>query len=510
MQNKGLEKTLEIKNRGMIALTVILLAVVEVLDITIVAVALPDMKGALSASPTQITWTITVYVIAAAICMPLTGFLTKRFGRKRLLIVSAFGFGASSLLCGLAVNLLQMICFRGMQGAFGALLPALAQSTLLETFPGKESNKAMALFGIGVMLGPILGPVLGGIITDSFGWRWIFFVNIPICIFAGILASRFLTESKIESAKTDWLGLTLLAIAVGSFQYVLDKGNELGWLSSITIQVMLLTSVFIFLWFLIRGLGLKNNIITLKIFRDKNYLLACLGMFIYCGVMLGSYSWLPLWLELFMHYPAATAGLVLAPRGLSCLTIMAFTPFLMKYVDGRWLVSIASILYAIGTYLLSGFNLYVSPFDVVLPNIFQGLATGFFFVPLTSMAYQTLPKHYLHEASGLYNFFRSVGSSVGVAVFSTIMSQMTQVSWHDLTKWITPNRPQFLHWLHIQGYHLHSPIAYQQLAEMFNRQVNMIAFNDGNYLFSFLCLLLIPIVWLIDRPKKNNAVTAKL
>jgi DHA2 family multidrug resistance protein len=183
--------------RWMIAFTVVLLAIVEVLDITIVAVALLNMKGALSASPNQITWTITVYVVSAAIFMPLTGFLSKKFGRKQLLIASALGFGFASLLCGFAGNLGEIIVFRALQGVFGALLPSLAQSTLVDTFKGKDLNKAMALFGVGIMLGPILGPILGGYITDYMGWRWIFFVNVPVCIIAAYMAYKVLPKSKI-------------------------------------------------------------------------------------------------------------------------------------------------------------------------------------------------------------------------------------------------------------------------------------------------------------------------
>lgn len=488
-----------LKNRWMIAFTVILLAVVEVLDITIVSVALLNMKGALSASPDQITWTITVYVIAAAIFMPLTGFLTKRFGRRRLLFWSALGFAAASFLCGLAQTLTQMILFRGLQGAFGALLPTLAQSTLLDTFRGEEANKAMAFFGVGIMLAPILGPILGGYITDTVSWRWIFFINVPICLIAAALTLLFLVETPIQKVKTDWVGLLLLALSIGSMQYILDKGNDTGWFSSHWLLGVAVFSLLAWFFFLLRGIGRKAHVINFAIFKDKNYTLSCLAMLIYCGVLLGAYSWLPLWLEIFMHYPAMTVGLVLIPRGVACLLGMFLMPTLLKWLDARLLVIIACIAYAAGSYLMVHFNLTISPETLLWPNVLQGLATGFFFVPLTALAYQTLSPAYLDEASGLFNFFRSLGSSIGVALFSTIMAVMAQRSWNTLGQYITPFNSRLLHWLSLQGYSIQSPIAYQQLGQLLTQQTNMIAFNDGSYLFTFLVLLLVPVVLFMDR-----------
>lgn len=485
----------------MIALTVVLLAVVEVLDITIVAVALRDMQGAMAASPTQITWVVTVYVVGAAIFMPLTGFLSTRFGRKRLLIGSAIIFGGASLLCGLSTSLMQLLIFRGIQGVTGALLPTLAQSTLLDTFRGKSSNKMMAVYGMGIMIGPILGPVLGGWVTDHMGWRWIFFINVPVCILASISAWVFLQETLVKKIKTDWMGLGLLALGVGALQFILDKGNEQGWFSSHILQLVGIVAVLAIIVFIVRGLGKKDNIVRLRIFRDRNYTLACIAMLIYSGLMLGIYSWLPLWMELFMNYPPTLAGMLMAPRGIACLAVMAVIPFIMKYMDARWWVILACLLFGIGNIMMSHFDLLQGPDALILPNIIAGLGTGFFFVPLTALAYQTIPNALLDEASGLFNFSRSLGGSVGVAAFSTIVATQAQVNWHNLTHWITPFNENFKTWLQAHHYNINDPVTYQHLSNLLNSQSNMIAFNDATYAFSIAVLVLIPVVFFI-RPTK--------
>ncbi len=490
----------------MITLTVVLLAVVEVLDITIVAVALRDMQGAMAASPSQITWVVTMYVVGAAIFMPLTGFLSTRFGRKRLLISSAIIFGGASFLCGLSVSLTQILFFRAIQGITGALLPSLAQSTLLDTFRGKSSNKAMAVYGMGIMIGPILGPVLGGWITDHMSWRWIFFINVPVCILGAISAWIFLKETAVKKIKTDWLGLSLMALSIGSLQFILDKGNEDGWFGSHTIQLIAIVAGLSVIVFIVRGIGKANNVIQLQIFKDKNYALACIAILFYCGLMLGIYSWLPLWMELFMNYPPTLAGILLAPRGIACLAVMAMIPFIMKYMDARFWVILACILLGLGNLMMSHFDLLQGPEALILPSIISGMGTGFFFVPITALAYQTLPNSSLDEASGLFNFSRSLGSSIGVAAFSTIMVEQAQTNWHTLTHWVTPFNDNFKTWLQVNNYSIHDLTTYQHLSQLLYNQSNMIAFNDAIYAFSLATFILIPVVLFIKPTKAARPV----
>ncbi len=495
-------------NRWLIVFIVVMLAVVEVLDMTIVSVALQDMKGALSAAPDQITWTITVYGVSAAIVMPMTGLLSARFGRKKLLILSAYGFTASSFLCGLSTSLAQIVLFRGLQGLFGALLPSLAQATIVHTFNKKELPKAMAIFGVGMMVGPILGPVLGGMITQHLGWRFIFYVNVPIGIIGALLAAKFLPATPGGDRKIDYSGLILLALSVGSLQFVLDKGNEMNWFASNAILFASALSVVSFIAFIYKGCVDPNHVVNFKLFKDKNFGVGCLVMFFYCVIFLGTLSWLPLMLELFYNFPTETAGLALMPRGIACLFAIILSARLVRIVDSRFLIVGSVLLYAYGTYLMSGYNLLQGQNALLWPNVMQGAAVGLFFVPLNGLAYQSLDKQYFNEASGLVNFFRSMGGSVGVAVFTTIMSIQTQVSWNDMIQHVSPFNPAYVHWAQLTHHVIPGPVATAFLGEsIINSQAYMIAFIDGNYLFAFLMLLLIPfIMWMTPRIAKGDEI----
>ena len=495
-------------NRWLIVFIVVMLAVVEVLDMTIVSVALQDMKGALSAAPDQITWTITVYGVSAAIVMPMTGLLSARFGRKKLLIFSAYGFTASSFLCGLSTSLVQIVLFRGLQGLFGALLPSLAQATIVHTFNKKELPKAMAIFGVGMMVGPILGPVLGGLITDHMGWRFIFYVNVPIGILGALLATKFLPETPGGERKIDYSGLILLILSVGGLQFVLDKGNEMNWFSSNAILFASALSLISFIAFFYKGCVDREHVVNFQLFKDKNFSIGCFVMLCYCVFFLGTLSWLPLMLELFYNFPNETAGLALMPRGVACLVAIVLSARLVRMVDSRLLIVISVLLYAYGTYLMSGYNLLQGENALLWPNLLQGAAVGFFFVPLNGLAYQSLDKKYFNEASGLFNFFRSMGSSVGVAIFTSIMSTQTQVSWNDMIQNVNPFNPSYVHWAHLMHSAVPGPVATAFLGEnVINSQAYMVAFIDGNYLFAFLMLFLIPLImWMTPSVANGDEI----
>lgn len=482
------------KKAWFIAVIVVMLAVVEIIDMTIVSIALRDMQGALSATPNQITWAVTVYIVSAAIVMPMTGFLTARFGRKQLLVTSAFFFTGSSLLCGLSTSLGQLLVFRGLQGLFGALLPPLAQATLVDTFSHEDLPKAMALYGIGLMAGPIFGPILGGMITQHLGWRFIFYVNIPIGLTGAFLAHHFLPATPKVPRNFDYYGILLLTLCIGSLQFVLDKGNEDGWFQSNIILTASIFSMLMLIIFLLKGLKDPGNVIRFEIFRDKNFSLGCVAMFLYCAVMLGTLSWVPLMLELFLNYPPATAGFALAPRGLACLCVIALTPRLTKLVDSRYLIMCAALLYGTGLLFLSHFNLSQGPDAILFPNIIQGIATGLFFVPLNNLSYQSLPKRFISEAAGLINFFRSLGSSVGVAIFSTLMARQVQQNWNYMGQYVSVLNPHFNAWLAKTNLNSHYNTAIAIISNTVNNQAYALAFVHANQIFSVLILLVAPVV----------------
>lgn len=487
------------KDRYIIALIVVMLALVEVLDITIISVAMRNMQGALAAAPDQITWTITAYVVSAAIVMPLTGLLSARFGRKQMLVLSAYGFTFSSFLCGLSQSLWQMVFFRACQGAFGALLPPLAQATLADTFRGKELPKAMALFGIGLMVGPIFGPILGGVISQDLGWRYVFFINIPIGIVGGLLAAKYLPETPKLERHMDFMGLGLLVLGVGSLQYLLDRGNELDWFGSNQIIIAAMISALALLAFIIRGWNYKDNVIRFEVLRDKNFILACLIMLIYFACFLGPMSWLPLWLELILNYPSATAGLVLMPRGIACLLTIIISVKIMEKMDARYFIALSTICYAAGTYVLSTYNLFINEANLILPNIFIGIAVGLFFIPLNALAYQSLAPKFINDASGLINFFRSMGSSIGVAVFTTFVTRQAQISWHQLGGFMNPFNPAFYGYLHQAHWDINNNQAYAQFAQILYNQSYMQGFIYANRMFSWMAVLVVPLVLMIDK-----------
>lgn len=496
-------KTTEISDfrKIMIAVTVILLTMVEIVDITIVSVSLINIKGELGANPNQATWTMTSYVIAAAIVMPLAGFLSARFGRKPLIVGSAIGFGISSFLCGLSPDILVLVLFRGLQGFAGALLPVLAQSTLVDVFPKNKINKVMAFYGMALMVAPVMGPVLGGYITDSLGWRWIFFVNVPICIIMTTMAIMFLTDTKKYKRHMDWVGMGLLAAGVIFMQYVLDKGNDVGWFQSNQIIGCTVAAVFFLGVFVVRGIGRSTNIVNFTIFKDRNFSTACLIMVMACAALFGAYTWLPLWMEIVMGYTAKTAGLLTFPRGIAAFAAIAMVPILMKLIGARMILALYAVITSIGLYLFAHFSPLQGTYNLFWPNIMLGFAVGFFFVPLFSIAYITINPKHRDEASGLINFARSIGTSVGIAIFSTIMTEEAQRSWHHMSSYIHGSNPAFQKWLAVHHYSIHDHAAYAHIAQTIWRQGNMIAYIDGNLFFGMGVLLILPILFFFRLPK---------
>ncbi len=495
--------------RWMILVTLVMLTFVEILDITIVSVSLLNIKGALGANPNEVTWTMTSYAIAAAMVMPLAGYLSDKFGRKRLVILSALGFGVSSFLCGFASSIESLVFFRVLQGFSGALLPVLAQSTLIHIFPAEKRNKVMAIYGMGIMIAPIMGPVIGGLITDTLGWQWIFFVNVPVCFVMILMAKVFLVETPLKERHADWLGMGILALAVFLMQFVLDKGNDDGWFDSKVILFSVLASIFFWLVFIVRGWGYSKNIIKFEVFKDKNFTLACLAMMFCSAILFGSFTWVPLWLELVMGYTAKNAGLLIFPRGLAGMMTMMLLPLVMRLVGARVALAIFACILSGTLLLFSGFNALQGEEAFFWPNLIMGLGAGFFFVPLASLAYGTLSPHLRDEASGLYNFSRSLGTSIGVAIFSTIMTQESQRIWNGLSGFVRADNPALRQWV-LSHHLLGNPQQYPLLAKTLYEQSLMQAFIDASYGFGLSVLLLIPFVFFFKKPAQKRALQETL
>lgn len=485
---------------NLIVIAVMLVTIIEVLDMTIVTVALPHMMGNLGASSDQITWIVTSYIVASVVIMPLTGFLVDCFGRKKLLLISITGFMIASILCGMSVNIIQIVFFRVLQGIFGATLIPLSQYILQDSFPPEKQEKAMAFWGIGVMVAPVFGPTIGGFITEGLNWRWIFFLNIPVCILALYLIIKVIPETARKAPVVDKVGLFWMALGIGSLQIFLDEGSTKNWLESEFILSLLLIWIFSLTFFIYRGLKIKNNIINLRLFADRNFTtstivlsLACIGFYSLTTIQ-------PILLEHLLHYPVALTGLILAPRGVACAIAMFVVAAFGNKVDSRIWAVVGLILSAVGTSIVANLTLETSYMPFVISCIIQGLGMGLLFVPLSVLALTTLKPKDIAEGTGLFSFGRSLGGSVGISIISTLLTRATQTKWSELSGALDPTRDAMQYWLSQSGMDINEPVTIKLLGYEIYRQSSMIAFNDCHWLMVWIFILLIPCVLLIKKP----------
>lgn len=501
-----MSQSINSSQRWLITFAVMLVTIVEVLDMTIVNIALPDMMGSLSASSEQITWIITSYVVSSAIIMPLTGFLINFLGRKKLLLINIVGFLITSALCGIATSLQEIVIFRTLQGIFGASLVPLSQYILRDTFPPDQLVKAMAIWGIGIMAGPVLGPTIGGFITEHFSWRWIFYINIPVCFLAFILSSHVISETPTHNTKLDLPGLLLMAVGVGALQIFLDRGNTVDWFSSSSIRWLCLLFTGSLILFIIRGVALgKNNIINLSLFKNRNFTTGCLLLTLFGSSIFGIIALQPLLMENLMSYPSDLSGLIMAPRGVASAFGMALVTKLAKRFDLRTVITVGISCCAIGTYLMTQFNLVMSYTTFIGCSILQGFGMGLFFIPISTITFATLPHNDYAEASGLFSFWRSLGISIGVSSLSTLLSRQTQINWHRLNAHITHFNPNLHLWLSHHHFTLSDKTTLKLLTGQIAQQATMIGFINTFYAVTFGFIIMLPLVWLLKKPKEQDS-----
>jgi len=491
-----------------LVIAVVLTAILEVLDITIVSVAIPHMLGTFGATSDQITWVLTSYLVSAAVVMPLTGYLSARLGRRRLLIFSIVGFVVSSALCGLAWDLESMVIFRLAQGICGAPLVPLSQAILLDAFPRSKHGQALAIFGLGIMVAPVLGPTFGGWLTDTFVWRAVFYINVPIGLFALALAMGHLPRTDIRHLRTDWIGLVLLVFAVGSLQLVLDQGQTRDWFNSRFIQAFTAVCFFSGTAFLMRGWAKRDNIVDLSLLRDRNFAAGLLAITAYGVTLFGTIALLPLLTQRLMGYPAMSAGMLFIPRAIASAIALAVTGnYLMRWIDSRILVAAGIILSAVGTMLMASLNLQAAAWNIAWPGIVAGIGMGLFFVPLTSVAFGRIPNDKLDEASGLYALMRGIGASIGIAVVSWLFVRQSQIHWQSLIGHINPYNPAvppYLSGLASQGLDPQSPAAISAVAHEIGRQAQMLAFVDLFWFIGLVTLGILPLVFMMKRPMREG------
>ncbi|HEY7985698.1 MAG TPA: DHA2 family efflux MFS transporter permease subunit [Methylophilaceae bacterium] len=494
---------------GTIALS--LATFMNVLDSSIANVSLPTIGGDLGVSLNQVTWVITSFAVANAISIPLTGWLTMRFGAVRLFTWSVVLFVLASLLCGLAPSIELLIIFRVIQGAVAGPMIPLSQSLLLSSYPPSKSGTALAMWSVTTLVAPVAGPLLGGYITDNFSWPWIFYINIPIG-----LATAWITwmiyrkrESPTRKLPVDGVGLALLVIWVGSLQIALDKGKELDWLASPLILGLTLVALIGFIVFLIWELTDEHPVVDLRLFKRLNFSVGAVALSLGYGVFFGNVVLLPLWLQEYMGYTATWAGLVTAPVGVLAILFSPIVGKNVNRVDPRLLASVAFIVFALVFYLRSGFNTQTDVHTLLVPTVIQGIAMAFFFIPLVSLTLSGLRPDQIPAASGLSNFLRITAGAFGTSIATTLWDNRATLHHTQLIEHITPYNNQAMDALNkLQQNGLSLGQATAQINQVVTQQAAMLSADDIFYVSSLICLGLIGLVWLAKPVKSGAAADA--
>ena len=489
-------------HRGPITVCVMLATIMQTLDTTIANVALPYMQGSLSATLDQINWVLTSYIVAAAIMTPPTGWLASRFGRKRLFLFTVAGFTAASVLCGLAASLEQMVVFRLLQGVFGAPLVPLSQAVLLDTYPRERHAYAMAIWGIGVMVGPILGPVLGGWITESWNWRWVFWINLPVGILAFLGLSTFLGGARGDAAlRFDWFGFTTLSVAIGALQMVLDRGERLDWFDSTEIALEAGVCALAAWLFVVHTFTAERPFLDPRMFRDRNLVAGLIVMFMMGIILLGTLALLSPFLQQLLGYPALSAGMVLAPRGVGTMAAMMIVGRLGGRVDQRWLIGIGFVLIAIALWEMAGFTIDVSQEALLRTGIVQGFGMGLVFPPLSTITFSTLPPVYRTQGAALFSLMRNIGASIGISLMIFLLGRGAQVMHADLVVHANPFNPMMAHAAFAGHWNLATEAGRVAFNDEISRQALVIAFANDFRLMTFATLIALPLVFLFRRPR---------
>ncbi|WP_430389388.1 DHA2 family efflux MFS transporter permease subunit [Dyella sp. 20L07] len=475
----------------------------EVLDMTIVNVAVPHISGSLGVSASEGTWTISSYSLASAIMQPLTGWIARRFGEVRTFVTSVFLFVVFSMLCGLATSMPMLVFARLMQGAGSGPMVALSLTLLLSSYPKAKQGIALALWAMTVVVAPIFGPILGGWLTDNFSWPWIFYINLPVGILAGVITWSLLRkrETKTFKAPIDAIGLVLLVAGVGCLQFMLDNGNDNDWFSSPMITTLGIIALLCLTFLVVWELHAKHPVVDLSLFKQRNFTVGVialsLGMFAFFGINVV----FPLWLQTTIGYTATWAGLASAPVGVLAFLLSPILGKNMHRLDLRMVVTFAFVVFAVTSYWFSTFDSSASFSTLVLPRFVMGMAIPCFFIPLNQIYLSGLPASEIASASGLSNFFRTLGSSVSTAVTVTLWQHRGEYHHATLTEYVSPDQPaanQFLQQLS------HTSLSHTQslglIDQLVTREALTLAVNDVFWMCAILFVLLIPVLWFAKPP----------
>jgi DHA2 family multidrug resistance protein len=507
-------------NPWIIAIAVMFATFMEVLDTTVVNVSLPHIASTMSATTEEATWVLTSYLVANAIILPMTGWLASVLGRKRLLMASTIGFTVASVLCGLAPNLASLVVFRILQGATGGALQPLSQAVLLESFKPEERGRAMGFWGLGIVVAPILGPVVGGWITETYDWRWVFYINLPVGAMSIFMIQRYVFDPpylRKVSQGIDYWGMGMLVVGIGALQFVLDKGQTEDWFESnliVTLAIISFVSLATLIWY---ELHTDAPIVDLRVFKNRTYATGVLLMTVVGFVLYGSLVLLPVMLQTLMGYSSLEAGKAMAPRGMGSLIMMPIVGMLTTKVDPRKLLALGLVIGG-GTMLWLGqINLYAGQMDIMLPQFLQGMGMALLFVPLTTVSMSSIVPQKMGNATSLFNLMRNIGGGVGIAVTGTYLARHRQVVAAGLGENVSIYDPvtqstlsQITQGMIAAGADVTTATqrAYVILHGMIMRQAAMVSFVTVFRLLGVLFLILLPLVLLMRRPSKGTAPAA--
>lgn len=505
-------------NPWFVAFAVMFGTFMEVLDTTVVNVALPHIAGSMSATVEEATWSLTSYLVANAIILPMTGWLASVFGRKRLVQGAVVGFTISSILCGMAPNLMFLIVCRIIQGATGGTMQPLSQAIMLEAFPPKDRGKAMGFWGLGIVVAPMLGPVLGGWLTDNFTWRWVFYINLPVGLMASLMIHWFVFDPpylRREKTGVDYWGIGLLTVGVGALQIMLDKGQQEDWLGSRLIQTLLVITVLGLGAFIVRELTAKRPIVDLRVFLNRTYSAGVTLITIVGVVLYGSLVMLPVFLQTLLGYPALQAGIAMAPRGLGSFVAMPIVGAFVGRLDPRKVLAVGIAGAAWTLYDLSRLNLNAGYWDIFWPQFWQGISLALLFVPLTTATMDSIPREEMGNATSLYNFMRNIGGSFGIALSTTLLARTQQSSAVRVGESVTMYDPATVSTLQQlqQGFMARGSDAATALAQayaaiggMVRQQAAMLSFVHVFQLLAVIFVAMLPLLFLMRRPRGKAVI----
>jgi MFS transporter, DHA2 family, multidrug resistance protein len=507
-------------NPWLVAIAVMFGTFMEVLDTTVVNVSLPHIAGSLSASTDEATWALTSYLVANAIILPITGWLANFFGRKRLLMMSVTGFTIASFLCGFAPTLGTLIFFRVVQGAAGGALQPLSQAVLLEAFPPEKRGKAMGFWGLGIVVAPILGPVLGGWLTDSYSWRWVFYINIPVGIASIVMTRLFIFDPpyiRRGSARVDGWGIGMLAVWIGALQILLDKGQQEDWFSSPLIVGLAALAVIGLIAFLVWEFRVPAPVVNLRAFRARTYSAGVFLMTVVGFVLYGSLVLLPIWMQTLLGYPSLQAGIALAPRGMGSFIGMPLVGSLLSRFDARKFLAAGLSLAAFTLWEFSRLNLNAGYWDFFWPQFVQGLSLSMLFVPLTTITMAPIAREQMGNATSIFNLMRNLGGGFGIAAVTTMVARNQQSFTNILGAHVTPYSTKSWSVLgalrggmaaHGSDHATAARQGYAALFGLVERQAAILAFVSVFRILAVIFLAMVPLILLMKRPPRGAAAGA--